>query len=278
MELQRLLSAWPKTSLWNGYVHNLASDQDGIIEYRNFCRQRLSVHGLFLNSDGTELSGVPPLTAQLNPNEFLQISTKKYLGDRGIHSFQGQCMLFFENPADDRDYVPPAVTMNWVSESHHSEVASQAVRNLNSAVKKGGRSFFMYCPMALVNDDYKTLVTIFNSSVDSSYNDAVLLRPVLRRLDGKSLEGEPVRIPPFGMALIDVGTFGNGEGERFLRADGGRGSLSISHSGYSLTSFFFLVHKKTNRVITGQHTQPPGYVFSEPKVWWGKLRRYAFWS
>src|SRR5205823_3927712 len=116
---------------------------------------------------------------------------------------------------------------------------------------------------------------LFNQSTDAAYSDTVTLHPILNTLSGEALEGPAIPIPPFGAGVVDVAEHFGEKGLEFFRKNDGRGSLSISHVGNALTSFYFQMDRATQAIESCQHTQPPTTVLYEPGVWWGRLRRWA---
>lgn len=268
----RLGDPGPK-NLWCGYVHAPAPGQDTVLEYRNMEAGPQEVFWSLMTLDGTLLPGGEGHQA-LGPGEFFRLEAGKTGRSLAGGSFQGQCALLFRQTDGGAARISPAVTSHWTSGAAHCEVGSQGFGRWNGPDAAARGRFAMFCPVICVDDRRTTVLVLFNHSTDPAYRDTVALRPLLSAAGG-TVEGPEVRVPPFGAGVLDAAEHFGGEGRRLLAAAGGLGTVTASHAGHVLTSYFFHLDRTTGDVLSGQHTQPPASILRRKGIWWGRLRRWA---
>ncbi|MEK7623235.1 MAG: class I SAM-dependent methyltransferase [Patescibacteria group bacterium] len=241
------------------YIHLQGQGQENVFYYVNDGSEEEQVVALCLTQAGELPAGVTPWQTTLAPGAALKFDAKAHLATAGIQTFVGGLLLVISNP---KNYLPLFIAnkdlvSTWSGSRASAQIGIAGAAEWNSAAKKAQKSYYMFCPAVLENDSTKTLITIFNSSTDAGYADAVIMEPRLHNLRGETIVGNTLTVPPFGTAVIDVGAHFGEAGNKLLAATENRGSLTMHHQGHSFGSFFFHVDRATNEILSGRHTQPP---------------------
>lgn len=181
---------------------------------------------------------------------------------------QGSILLCLEAQGtfDDPSRFRKEFVANWISSRNN--VTSGAMTSagpfaeLNTAESKKKKSFTMFAPVNYEKNKVRSYNVIINHSTDPHYADTVKLEPILHNLDGQSVKGEPVTIPPFGVAIIDMEKCFGQEGVDLLTKTHGYGTITARYVGYIFVSYFFQTDWQGN-FLCGNHTQPPSGIFAK---------------
>ena len=178
----------------------------------------------------------------------------------GLPRFQGSIMVVVHPeemvPRDDlsqRDFV-----CYWESPNgpHEAHIGVGGLKDLNITGKKEKKTYNLFCPAIVSNADIVTLIVAFNHSTEPTYSDRVTIHPVLSNLRREKLEGVELTAEPSGVFLIDVDAVFGETGKKLFAETGGRGTMTVIHTGHQFIMLFFHIDKKTNEIVSGTHTTP----------------------
>ncbi len=256
-----------KKCIFSSFIHISETTEQNNFYYVNEGKETERLVAIILTPDGKIPFNLTPLVYKLATGESLKIDANKILLQIGITNFQGSFLLIASNHDSEKPFnfsLKDLVT-TWLGKDACTQIGVGGIRYFNVTGWKEKKSYYMFCPAVLSNNKRKTLITIFNHSTEHSYNDTVQLIPKLHNLDGETIIGKELSMPPFGCGIIDVDDHFGEEGKRLLQKTNGRGSLTTSHKGHTFSSLFFHIEKENNTIISGRHTQPPELtVFRQP--------------
>lgn len=230
--------------------------------YQNSGTVPEEIVAVIFHQDGRRVTEVPPITAYLAPDTAITIEAGEYLNKVGITSFRGSLMFIAHPievvPNDDlsqRDYAGV-----WSSARHGVHIGIGGTLKQNITGEKEKKTYNMFCPAVIWNEERKTIVTFFNHSTEPGYNDSISIIPRLENLKGERLNGKELSTGPHGTIIIDVEDAFGKEGYELLARTGGRGAITTSHKGHVFATLFFNVDRKTNELVSGTHTNPAAII------------------
>lgn len=263
----------PEKCLLVTYLHIMGPGQNTVAYYTNESDFAERLTAIFLDTAGISARGYTPVEKVLQPGEGWRVDAAEYLTPLGLIPFSGSIMLVSRRA--EESHLPPNIkdlVSTWWSPTSSMEILVGGLPRLNLPGEKEKKSYYMFCPAVEVNEKIKTLQVTINYSTDPDYADTATFAPRLHGLNGQTIEGPEVSIPPFGTAVLDPEQWFGEPGRALLAANGGRCSMTAVHLGHTLVSLFFHADRLTNDLQSGTHTQPPVIClfFSHP--------RFNYWA
>lgn len=156
----------------------------------------------------------------------------------------------------------PKAIENWVtrvispSGKLTTAITSGNPGNLNFTARSGRPYAYRMCSQELLVDPHwKTLSWHANVSGDPTYNKTIHPSLIAINEQGEQLHSDPLAIPPFGAALIDIEAVFGERLKRHLGGNKGRGSYMMQASDGGAMGYHFLQNRKTGE-LAGDHTRP----------------------
>ncbi|MBP9694912.1 MAG: class I SAM-dependent methyltransferase [Candidatus Magasanikbacteria bacterium] len=248
-----------KKCVFSSYVHITSPEEKSIYCYQNDGKFYEHVIAIVLAPNGQMFPSWKPWEIDLAPKQGAIIDVGAHLAKEGVTKCIGSLILIVanKNQAEILDLPPKDLVSQWWSPVASSQIGNAGYTNLNVPGEKEKKSYFLFCPGVVSSPEQKTLIVIFNHSVEPEYNDTVTMVPKLHNLSGEALDGSVITIEPFGCAVISIDEYFGEAGKQLLAKTGGRGSLTMKHHGHTFSSYFFFVDRETNHILSARHTQPP---------------------